>query len=89
MGGVTGNPDSGILTDDTVFGNQNPLGVTTYKFRKSAGNWVSWTGFNEIRLYDPVTQTLIATAPLPALGTSGSNLPYFLNFISAKIYGWK
>jgi hypothetical protein len=45
-GGITGSTDAATLTDDILVPNAN---ATTYTFRKTAGNWVSYYGFNEIR----------------------------------------
>jgi hypothetical protein len=56
------------LCDDVVPGNVAASAVrANYTLRKSAGNWVSYYDFNEFRLYDGVTGTLIATAKLPAV----------------------
>jgi hypothetical protein len=43
-------------------------------FRKTAGNAINWQGFNEMRLFDVASNTLIASAKLPASGESGCKL---------------
>ena len=63
-----GSGPAGITVADDVV---NPSGGQTFTFRNVVGSEVSFRDFNQFRLFDDSTKTLIATAAVPASVLSG------------------
>ncbi|KAI8915741.1 hypothetical protein EDD86DRAFT_243723 [Gorgonomyces haynaldii] len=63
-GGIKGSNVGIKLSRTSIRGN---LTTVTLGFVTDAGAWVSYSDFNQFRLYDEATQILIATADLPLL----------------------
>lgn len=65
FGGMGSSADGITLTDDDI--NPNPAGgKQTFKFRSVAGAAVSFRDFNQFRLFDTQSNTLIAVANVPS-----------------------
>ena len=63
-----GSGPAGITVADDVV---NHSGGQTFTFRNVVGSEVSFRDFNQFRLFDDSTKTLIATAAVPASVLSG------------------
>jgi hypothetical protein len=59
-GGNTGNNTAVRLSTDTV----NSTGLQSFSLISNAGSWVSYTDFNEFRLYDETYAVIVARCPI-------------------------
>jgi hypothetical protein len=66
------DPQAVKLTDDVVDAASTIEG--TYTFIQTAGNWVDYNDFTQFNLFDPVSNTVIATAQLAAGGPSAGGI---------------
>ena len=71
MGGYKGNADGITLSDQFVFPSAFPA-TFKYPLRQAAGAEVNFGGFNQFRLFERDTNTLIAVADMPAKTGSGN-----------------
>jgi hypothetical protein len=62
----------GFRLSPSVVTAGNSSASATYQFVTDAGAWMSYSDFNVFRLYDPVSQIVVATAALPGNGFTGS-----------------
>lgn len=72
FGAIRSNPNGAIRLADGTARIGPPQ---TFEFVKTPGSWVSYYDFDQFRLFDTVSQTLIATANLPKTMAGGSTSP--------------
>jgi hypothetical protein len=70
FGAIRTNPNGAIRLADGTAQIGPPQ---TFEFVKTPGSWVSYYDFDQFRLFDTVSQTLIATANLPKTMAGGSS----------------
>ncbi|KAI8902496.1 hypothetical protein BC833DRAFT_573022 [Globomyces pollinis-pini] len=76
FGGAVGSTSDGIrLSADPITASSRPS-TKEYKFITTAGSWVSYTDFQQFRLYDTVSKAVLATADLPiSVGSNPASPP--------------